>query len=309
MTQNIRTGSGEIVSVIVPTRYFAYRPDGLKYPLTAAADFLADAGFDGADLSLELIAGLEEFDNDDGWRSVVYSFGNRAAARGLSLPVCHLPFYMPDPDDPIAMPRFCREVRSGIRAAAMLRIPDAVIHPIVRHSSVRCRDGWLSDNLTFLSPMCELASRLGVNLCIENMAGRPYPDHPDEAVFGSRAADVWELASRLGTGICWDFGHANLSGLCQSAELEKLRGRLRVIHIHDNDGHKDTHLIPGDHPARDSVDWEDVAEGLRLADFLATGNRCLDMELKTSDLPDDRSVRLTHAARTIAAAKTLANKL
>ncbi len=309
MSLAIRTGGGEHVSVIVPTRYHAGRSDGLKYPLTAAADFFADAGFDGVDLSLELIAGLEEFDNDDGWRSVVYSFGNRATARGLSLPVCHLPFYMPDPDDPIAMPRFLREVRSGIRAAALLGIPDAVIHPIVRHSSRRCRDAWFSENLAYLSPLRELAGRLGVRLCIENMVGRPYADHPDEAVFGCRAEDILSLAERLDTGVCWDFGHANLSGLCQSAELERLRGRLRVVHIHDNDGIKDAHLIPGDRPSRGSVDWDDAAEGLRLADFLVTGNRCLDMELKTSDLPDDRGVRLLHASRTVDAARIFAEKL
>ena len=82
MALGIHTGSGEAVRVIVPTRYYAGRSDGLKYPMTAVADFLADAGFDGADVSLELVAGLEEFDNDDGWRSVIYRFGNRAAARG-----------------------------------------------------------------------------------------------------------------------------------------------------------------------------------------------------------------------------------
>lgn len=309
MALGIRTGSGEAVSVIVPTRYYAYRSDNLKYSLTSAVDFLADAGFDGVDLSLELIAGLEEFDNDDGWRSVIYSFGNRAAARGLALPVCHLPFYMPNPDDAIAMPRFIREVRSGIRAAAMLKIPDAVIHPIVRHSSRRCRDLWLSDNLAFLSPLRELAGSRGVNLCIENMVGRPYHDDPGESVYGCRAADVLELATRLDTGICWDFGHANLSGLCQSAELGQLRGRLRCFHMHDNDGLHDAHLIPGDHPTRHSVDWDDAAEGLRLADFPATGNRCINLELKTSDLPDHRSIRLTHAARAIDAAKVFARKL
>ncbi len=309
MSLGIRTGSGDPVSVIVPTRYFAYRADGIKYSLTAAADFLADAGFDGADLSLELMAGLEEFDNDDGWRSVVYSFGNRAAARGLLLPVCHLPFYMPDPSDAIAMPRFIREVRSGIRAAALLHIPDAVIHPIVRHSSKCTRDAWLSENLAYLAPLRESAGRLGVNLCIENMTGRPYVDHPEETVFGCRAADIGELAARLDMSVCWDFGHANLSGLCQSAEMEHVRGRLRVLHIHDNDGTKDTHLIPGDHPTQNSVDWDDAAEGLRLCDFLSTGNRCLDMELKTSDLPDDRLIRLSHAARTIAAAREFAHRM
>ncbi len=309
MSLEICTGGGEPISVIVPTRYHAYRSDGMQYPLTSVPDFLADAGFDGADLSLELLAGLEEFDNDDSWRCVVYRFGNRAAACGLSLPMCHLPFYMPDPSNAPAMANFIRTLRGGIRAAAMLKIPDAVIHPIVRHSSRRCRDAWLAENRAFLAPLRELAGRCGVNLCIENMVGRPYADHPTESVFGCRAAEIRELAEQLDTGICWDFGNANLSGLCQSAEMEALRGRLRCLHIHDNDGRHDTHRIPGDSPCRDAVDWDDAAEGLRLAGFLVTGNRCLNMELKTSELPDDRSIRLAYASRTIDAARALAGKL
>ena len=93
------------------------------------------------------------------------------------------------------------------------------------------------------------------------------------------------------------------------AELSLLRGRLRAVHIHDNDGVHDTHLIPGECPSPDAVDWADAAEGLRLADFLATGNRCLDMELKTSDLPDNRTLRMEHAAKTVAAARALAERL
>ena len=96
-------------------------------------------------------------------------------------------------------------------------------------------------------------------------------------------------------------------------ELEKLRGRVRCLHIHDNDGVSDSHRIPGDcaesTPLGGAVDWEDAAEGLRLCEFFATSNRCINLELKTSDLPADRSLRLSHAARAIYAAKKLANLL
>lgn len=311
MSNGIPTGSGERILVIVPTRYHAYTADGNKYSLSAAADFLADAGFDGADLSLDQL----EPDGDDVLRSVLYSFGNRAAARGLRLPVCHLPFYMPNPDDASAMARFSREIEAGIRAAAMLRIPDAAVHPIVRHGSQRCRDLWLSENIAFFSPLRELAGRLGVRLCMENMVGKPYASHPSEAVYGSRAEDILELSQKLDLDVCWDFGHANLTGLCQSAELETLRGRVRTVHIHDNDGITDSHRIPFECPAPMSntgctpIDWEDAAEGLRLCDFLATSNRCLNLELKTSDLPADRSLRLAHAAKAIYAARRLAGML
>lgn len=307
MEGTILTGSGERVRITVPTRYHAYTANGSKYSYAAAADFLADAGFGGVDLSLDQL----EPDGDDALRSVLYSFGSRAAARGLSIPMCHLPFFMPSPDDAAAMARFSREIQSGLRMAAMLKIPDAVIHPIVRHESRRCRDLWLSENMRFLMPIRELAGRLGITLCIENMTGKPYATHPSEAVFGSTAADILELAEGLDSMVCWDFGHANLTGLCQSVELEKLRGKVRCLHIHDNDGAHDSHRIPFDCPATTplggAVDWEDAAEGLRLCDFLTTSNRCLNLELKASDLPADRSLRLSHAARAMQAAGKLAS--
>ena len=304
----ILTGSGERVRVTVPTRYYAHSSDGRRFSLTAAADFLASAGFDGVDLS------LDELDaHDDMYRSVLYSFGNRAAARGLDIPMCHLPFYMPSPDDGAAMARFAKEIKAGVRMAAMLKIPDAVIHPIVRHESRRCRELWLAENISFLAPIRELAGGLGVNLCIENMTGKPYAAHPSEAVYGSTARDVLELAERLDATVCWDFGHANLTGLCQSVELERLRGRVRCVHIHDNDGVKDTHRIPFDTadrtPVGGSVDWEDAAEGLRLCEFLSTSNRCLNLELKSSDLPSDLAVRNAHASRAHFAAERLSNLL
>ena len=303
----ILTASGERVRITVPSRYYAYASNGSKYSLSATADFLADAGFDGVDLSLNEL----EPDGDDILRSVLYSFGNRAAARGLTIPMCHLPFFMPSPDDGAAMTRFSREIQAGLRMAAMLKIPDAVIHPIVRHESRRDRNFWLNENVTFLTPIRELAGKLGITLCMENMTGKPYATHPSEAVFGSTAADILELSERLDAMVCWDFGHANITGLCQSVELEKLRGRVRCLHIHDNDGVQDNHRIPFECPASTPlggcVDWEDAAEGLRLCDFLTTSNRCINLELKSSDLPADRSVRLSHASRAVYAAKKLAN--
>lgn len=306
MRHGISTGGGVPMMVTAPTRYYGYRGDGGKYSLSAAADFLADAGFDGADLSLD----QPEPDGDEVLRSVLYAFGNRAAARGLAIPVCHLPFYMPSPDDGAAMARFSKEVAAGIRAAAMLGIPDGVIHPIVRHSSSRSRDRWLTDNLSFLTPLRDLAEGLGVRLCVENMAGKPYPFHPTEVIYGSRPLDLLELAEALDLDICWDFGHAHLTGLCQSAALDKLRGRVRVIHVHDNDGRMDTHGIPALPPtSTDRIDWQDAAEGLRLCAFTASPDRCMNMELKSSHLPADRGLRLNHAAHAIAAARKIAEMI
>lgn len=311
MSTSIRAADGTLIPVIAPSRYYAYCEGGTRFSLSAAADFIAEAGFDGVDLSFDTVPEINGIDGDEGWRSVLYAFGSRAAAHGLLLPLCHLPFYMPNPDDGHAMARFSAEIRAAIRAAAMLKIPDAVIHPIVRHGSVCSYDKWLADNIAFLSPLCEEATRRGVRLCVENMAGIPYPTHPTEEIFGSRAVHILALADRLGKeiGLCWDFGHANLTGLCQSAELSELDDRLAAIHIHDNDGIRDTHRIPGEIAHRDSVDWDDAALGLRLNGYATRTGRCMELELKTSDLPANRTMRLAHAARAIAAARALATNI
>lgn len=308
MPTDIRTGSGIRVPVIIPSRYYGYRADKLHYSLSAMADFAAEAGFDGVDLSLDSYDRFDEF-----LVMVLYSFRLRCDRLGLSVPTCHLPFYMPDPDDKTAMARFAREQTEALDTAARLSIPTAVIHPIVRHGSTCSEAAWLRENVDYLSPLAGLAARKGVTLCIENMTGIPYPGAPGEAVFGSRPEDVAALADRLGAAVCWDFGHAHLSGLDQSASLAVIGGRLKTVHIHDNDGIHDTHRIPFD----GTVDWNDAMRGLAATGLFSGGatDRCLDclgsldLELKTSDLPDDRSLRLSHASRALNAARALSRLL
>lgn len=295
---------GSRIPVVAPTRYYAYACDtARRFSSAAMVDFMADSGFDGLDLSLDLFTDLgNPLCVEGDVYSVLYSLGNRAAARGLTIPTCHLPFYMPSPDDAKAMKRFTRALAEGIKAAAYLGIPAAVIHPIVRHGSVCDYDRWRTENLAFLSPLRELAGKGGVTLCIENMTGISYPREPREAVFGSRAEEIRWLADKLDTGICWDFGHANLTGLCQSAELNVVGERLRMVHIHDNDGRNDTHLPPFD----GEVDWADASEGLRAMGYGSMAWRCLNVEIKTSHLPADTAARQAYAARTIQAARRLA---
>lgn len=280
--------------ILIPSRYYAYRNDGRKYSLSAMADFAADSGFTGVDLS------LDRYDrSDDGLPGMLYAFRARLAARGLTIPCAHLPFYMPSPDDKNALRRFADEQTAALHAAARLDIKYAVIHPILRHGSRMaalsdpCR-AWLDENIAYLSPLRELAGRLGVQLCVENMAGVPLA--PGEIVYGAYAEHIAALASALDCGICWDTGHAHITGLDRQAEsLLLVSDRLFVLHIHDNDGKTDSHLIPG----AGTIDWDDVSRGLSYC----PGVRCTVLELRSSDLPDDRALRAAHAGEALRAAR------
>ena len=276
----------------VPTRFYGWCPDG-RYSLSACLQNLHDSGFAAADVSLENIAQL-----DDAWQSVLYAAASRAKSLGMTLPACHLPFYMPDPDDGVLMQRFAREQARGIEAAALMNIPVAVIHPIARHSSRTSKQDWFAQNLAYLAPLCELAAARGVTLAVENMASMQESRH--DHLYGCRAREILAIAKKLGISTCWDTGHAHTAGLVQSHEIEALGATLALVHLHDNNG-SDAHLVP----MTGQIDWQDVVRGLGAVGYEGV----LDFETKTSHLPMYDAAREQLAAETLGAARTLTRML
>ena len=276
----------------VPTRFYGWSPNG-RYSLSASLQNLHDCGFTAADVSLENIALL-----DDAWQSVLYAAASRAASLGMSLPVCHLPFYMPSPDDKVAMQRFAQEQARGIEAAALMGVPIAVIHPIARHAGRTSKQEWFTENLAYLAPLCQKAAKHGVTLAVENMASVKESMH--DHLYGCRAVEIKAIANKLGISTCWDTGHAHTAGLVQSHEIGLLGGTLAVVHLHDNRG-EDSHLVP----MTGEIDWADVVCGLCSVGY----DGVLDFETKTSHLPMYDKMREQLAADTLGAARTLSRMI
>ncbi len=276
----------------VPTRFYGWSPNG-RYSLSASLQNLHDCGFTAADVSLENIALL-----DDAWQSVLYAAASRAASLGMSLPVCHLPFYMPSPDDKVAMQRFAQEQARGIEAAALMGVPIAVIHPIARHSGRTSKQEWFAENLAYLAPLCQKAAKHGVVLAVENMASVKESMH--DHLYGCRAVEIKAIANKLGISTCWDTGHAHTAGLVQSHEIGALGASLALVHLHDNRG-EDSHLVP----MTGEIDWADVVRGLCSVGY----DGVLDFETKTSHLPMYDKMREQLAADTLGAARTLSRMI
>ena len=100
-----------------------------------------------------------------------------------------------------------------------------------------------------LAELSQVAQRVGVRIGVENVI-------TDE----SRAERLVELIEDLGAGnvgLCLDLGHLNveqdlLSGLEAGSDL------LLSVHISDNHGERDEHLIPG----RGNIDWGEASDKL-----------------------------------------------
>jgi sugar phosphate isomerase/epimerase len=103
-----------------------------------------------------------------------------------------------------------------------------------------------------------VARSLGVRLALENLNE---PDHWQlvERVFEAYAPDF--------VGLCYDSGHGNLGedGLSQ---LQQLKDRLIAVHLHDNDGTADQHLIP----FAGTVDWDRLAHILAVSAYTGPVN-------------------------------------
>ena len=265
------------IIVSAPSRIYEDHPGG-RFSYSAMVDFFAKVGIGAIDMSFESFSRLDESRN-----AILYAAAKRAEAKGLKIPLCHLSFYMPDPKNPDLMAKYSRELMAEIDAAALMGISLAVVHPIAWYSSAVKYGDWVRANMAFLSPLAEYAGKKGVKLCIENMPSDK--EAPDNHLYGSCALNISSLAEKLGVGICWDVGHANVSGYKQSQQMEILKGKLDVLHIHDNDGKgkKDAHRLPFD----GTVDWEDVAFGMRCCRF----NGILDVEVTAWALPGDEKTR------------------
>jgi sugar phosphate isomerase/epimerase len=72
-------------------------------------------------------------------------------------------------------------------------------------------------------------------------------------------------------GFCFDTGHANLVGLDFEDFITTLGKRLKVLHMHDNDGMGDLHQIPftftRSRENLPSTDWEGFVKGMRNIQF------------------------------------------
>ena len=263
------------VTLCAPSRIYFDHPAG-RFSYSSMVDYFDKIGIGSIDMSFEHIKIL-----DSGTRAVLYAAARRAKEKKIGLPVCHLSFYMPDPRNAEKMTEYQKELFSGIDAAALMGISRAVVHPIaIYQKEIRYGD-WVRANMAFLTPVVEYARGKGVRILIENM--KSDREAPDNHFYGSCALNISSLAEKLGAGVCWDVGHAHISGFKQSEQLEILKGKLEVLHIHDNDGLRDAHLPPFD----GNVDWEDVAFGLRCCGF----SGILDIEVTAWALDGDARVR------------------
>ena len=236
-------------------------------------EFYRDHGFDAAEIDVNVLDL-----SGDGWRSQVEDAIVASQELGVRFTGAHLPFVGGGGmKDAAFMEAFDRRMHASIDAMARLGVSYAVLHP--NGATVSAKDfnrrAQYDTVMSHLSPYVEHAMRVGLPVVLENMRIKPAPRYSHR--YCQEPDELCEVADALGIGVCWDFGHANISGLRQSEALAYVGGRLRAVHVNDNTGIDDDHTAP----FSGTVDWKDAMHGLKLAGYKGTFN----YEVKTVNIP------------------------
>ena len=195
--------------------------------------------------------------------SLVWQAENRSAlakdaafmrAAGLTVTSVHGPL-VPMPGIPTGVDslweagdagdEFADLIMDCIEDAAAARIPLVVQHLTYTVST----PGPNETGLSRIRRIGEHARALGVRIAVENMEMPPHV----MAALDTLDPDVF--------GICLDTGHLNLNeDTDQRNFILKAGKRLRALHIADNEGRSDQHMMPF---GKGNVDFAEIVEALR----------------------------------------------
>jgi sugar phosphate isomerase/epimerase len=203
-----------------------------------ALRYVREAGFQYADYN---------FGMDYKHRNGVYSehyeeyFAqvNAAAAEiGVSLIQAHAPMGTPlnDPDG-----SFLADTMRCVDACGAWGIPNLVVHSGYAHGLTV--EQTFDANKAFFMPLLERAEQYGVNILVENFNKMSVPG----LYWIDNATDLLGLIEYVNHPLfhaVWDAGHANLQEMPQDEELRLLGSHVRALHIQDNRGDHDAHLLP-----------------------------------------------------------------
>lgn len=175
---------------------------------------------------------------------------------GLRVNQAHAPWVGDEPRDrtPEERAAWLEAMKKAIYGTHVLGAPRFVVHPLLPYDdSDKNSEEVIALNDEFIGEVADYARPYGVTVCVENL---PFMRHPVSTVEA-----VCDLVDRLGRDnlkICLDTGHAAMFNKDVSAAVRYIGSRLDALHVHDNMGDSDAHLIPGE----GVIDWDAFAASL-----------------------------------------------
>ena len=201
-----------------------------------------------------------------------------AAKAGIRVNQMHMPYPNYVPNGTKELNAYLRNVVApkSMKVCAFFECPYIVIHGFKLARFLGSEDAEWKKTENFIDSIAPMAKEYGITICIENLyesfSGRLMEGPCCDACKAAERID--RMNERYGAevlGFCFDTGHANLVGLDMEQFITTLGHRLKVLHIHDNDGIGDLHQIPftftKTRENQSSTDWDGFMRGLKAIEF------------------------------------------
>ena len=165
-------------------------------------------------------------------------------------------------------------IKRQIDFCQLAGISVGVIHPACIESAGCNVASWRQAGTVRLESFRELAAyagERGVRMAIENLFDRCGVGLGVRRRFGAELGELFDIIEAVaspGLGICLDTSHANVQGHDQPALIREMGELLIALHISDNAGSGDQHLIP----LHGNIDWPPIVTALKEINFAGAFN-------------------------------------
>lgn len=198
--------------------------------------------------------------------------GEAAMINGVKFSQMHAPFplYFEGKEEETNL---CIEVvEKCLAVCGAVDCPTLVVHPYVDSEGNKEKEFFVNFNI--YRKLMPAAKKYGVKICLENI-----PRWKNGFIINGCCTDVDEACYYIDAlneeageelfGFCFDVGHANVTSRDIKNDLKVLGNRVTILHIHDNDGLDDLHLIPYTTLRKNklALDWDGFIEGLRAINY------------------------------------------
>jgi len=176
-----------------------------------------------------------------------------------------------------------RYIQDAIDTALRLGAPSVSLCPGMTLHGENLDEGWAQLRSSFVE-LLEYTEDTELALLVE-------PAHRAESTLILTVKDGLRMIAEIGSarlGILLDTGHANLNGETLAEVVESLKDVPLHIHIDDNNGQCDAHLIPGD----GSIDFAPFVEALNGINYEGFVSAELGFQYT---LDPDKAIARTHA--------------
>ena len=154
--------------------------------------------------------------------------------------------------DPAVRAQHQQLLRERLGQCSRLGVGHIVIHAVPRElKALEENVASKTRNIEALKRLADDAAKAGVRIALENMTG-----------YWGEIGLLREVIAKVGSpalGICFDTSHANVQKLDLAAAIRECGGLLCCLHLSDNNGGSDQHLMPYE----GRIDWQAVVAALK----------------------------------------------